>query len=58
MNNFKNFIINNHKKIISFEEAVNKVSDDRFFRLLNLSTKIIIKFIRSIRFLFIKKENA
>ena len=58
MKNFKNFIMNNHKKIISFDVAINKVSDKKFFKLLNLSTKIIIKFIRSIRLIFTKKENA
>ena len=43
---FKNFIIKNNNKIISFEKCIEKINNNFFSKILNFSTKVAIKSIR------------
>ena len=43
---FKKFIIKNNKKIISFDQAVNKINNNLHYKFINLVTEKILKLIR------------
>jgi len=46
---FENFILNNHKKIITFEDCINKTNDSLFSKLINFGTKASLKSLRYFR---------
>ena len=44
--NFKNFIEKNQDKILSFDQALSKVNNSLFYKLINLSLEKILKLLR------------
>ena len=46
---FERFIINNLNKIITYEQALKKINNNLFYKLINISTKKILQIKRSIR---------
>ena len=46
---FERFIINNSNKIITYEQALKKINNNLFYKLINISTKKILQIKRSIR---------
>ena len=46
---FENFILNNHNKVITFEDCINKTNDSLFSKLINLGTKTSLKSLRYFR---------
>lgn len=46
--NFKNFIKKNSTKIITYDQALNKINNNFFYKLINILTKIILRFKRII----------
>ena len=42
---FENFILNNHKKIITFEDCINKINNSLFSKLINFGTKELNHFL-------------
>ena len=47
--NFEKFIIKNLNKIITYEQAIEKVNNNLFYKLINISTKKILQFKRIIK---------
>ena len=47
--NFEKFIIKNLNKIITYDQAIEKVNNNLFYKLINISTKKILQFIRIIK---------
>ena len=43
---FENFVITNHKKIISFDQALEKPTNNFIYSILNFFTKILLKLLR------------
>ena len=46
---FKNFVIENSTKVISFDEALKRVNNNYFSKIINFSTKGALKGIRYLR---------
>ncbi len=46
---FERFIINNSNKIITYEQALKKINNNLFYKLINIFTKKILQIKRSIR---------
>jgi len=47
--NFEKFIIKNLNKIITYDQAIEKVNNNLFYKLINISTKKILQFKRIIK---------
>ncbi len=47
--NFEKFILNNLNKIITYDQALEKVNDNLFYKFVNISTKILLKIKRLIK---------
>ena len=48
-NKFEKFVIENHSKIINFDQCIERVNNSNFSRLINFTTKNIVKSIRLFR---------
>jgi predicted deacetylase len=48
-NNFETFILKNKNKIINFEKCIEKVNNNFFSKIINFSTKTVIKSLRRFR---------
>ena len=46
---FEKFIIKNLNKIITYDQAIEKVNNNLFYKLINISTKKILQFKRIIK---------
>ena len=46
---FENFIEKNYNKIITYDQALNKINNNLFYKILNLLTKIILKIKRVLK---------
>jgi len=47
--NFEKFILNNSNKIITYDQALEKINNNLFYKLINFLTKIILKTKRIIK---------